>query len=202
MQPTDPVLQAAQQQQAMQQQAQIPQAPQPAQPNPMQQAQQQLQTDESNNQTEFSKIQANKQAAISQASRAMSTLNPGANSGDSTSDTMSKVGGALNTNNYSNMCLAYVDDQTGNKNRQSTAYNDYLVNANDGNIHTSGTPPKGARVYFAPTADNPAGHIGLSNGNGSFTGATTNEGIKTFSIQNWENYASQQYIGWAPAGSS
>lgn len=112
-----------------------------------------------------------------------------------------KVGGALNTNSYSNLCLKYVDDTTGNQNRQPTAYADYQVNARSGNINTSGTPPKGARVYFAPTQDNPAGHIGISLGNNMFRGATTNDGIKDFSISDWSKYANQQYIGWAPPNS-
>jgi hypothetical protein len=111
------------------------------------------------------------------------------------------VGKALNNNNYSNECLAYVDDQQGNKNRQPTAIADYQVNANAGNIQTKGTPPKGARVYFAPTPDNPAGHVALSDGGGSMTGATLDQGIETFKISDWEKYANQQYIGWAPPGS-
>lgn len=128
-------------------------------------------------------------AAISQA---LATLKPNGK------DPQTKVGTGLNTPNYSGLCLQYVDDQTGNKNRQPTAYADYQQNAASGNIKTDGVPPKGARVYFAPTPDNPAGHVGLSTGDGSFTGATTNQGIKTFSIKDWENYAGQQFIGYAP----
>lgn len=195
----DPILLAAQQQQASQPDQSSPQPQQPT-PSPVDLAQQQIQ--------QYSQVdQANeaamkqKQNAVSEASKAMATLNPQANSKDATSNTMSKVGSALNTNNYSGLCLQYVDDQTGNKARQPTAIADYQANEQDGNIKTSGTPPKGSRVYFAPTSDNPAGHIGLSNGDGTFTGATTNDGIKTFNIKNWESYAGQQYIGYAPPNS-
>ena len=133
----------------------------------------------------------NQQSAISQALGQL---------GDKS--TAGKIGGALNTNNYSGLCLKWVDDQTGNSARQPTAFADYQQNAASGNIKTSGTPPKGARIYFAPTPDNTAGHIMLSNGDGTGTGATTSQGIKTFNIKSWENYAGQQYIGWAPPNSS
>jgi hypothetical protein len=129
-------------------------------------------------------------------SSALATINPNGKS------PQIKVGNALNTNNYSGECLAYVDDQQGNNSsRQPTAFADYQVNAAQGNIMTKGTPPKGSRVYFAPTPDNSAGHIGIATGDGSFTGATTSQGIKTFKISDWERYANQQYIGYAPPGS-
>lgn len=196
----DPVqLAIQQQQQAQQQNAQAAPTDSPT-PSPVQMAQQQLQQyQQQDQQTEDGMKQ--KQQAIQSATKAMNILNPKADSQDQTSNAMSKVGSALNTNNYSGLCLKYVDDQTGNKDRNPTAYADFQTNEADGNIKTSGTPPKGSRVYFAPTSDNPAGHIGLSNGDGTFTGATTNEGIKSFSIKDWEGYAGQQYIGYAPPGS-
>lgn len=196
MQPQNPI------QLANQQQAQQPNQQQDI--NPIILAQQQSGQREQQIQQEGAlgqQDQQNSLDAISAASKAMSVLNPNANSKDATSNDMSKVGGALNTNNYSNQCLRFVDDQTGNKNRQPTAIADYQVNAQNNNIKTSGTPPKGARIYFAPTPDNPDGHVMLSNGDGTGTGATTNQGIKTFSIKDWSTYASQKYIGWAPPNS-
>lgn len=182
-------------------QQQVQQPDQQQDVSPIQLAQQQSSQREQQIQQEGALGQQDQQNALAAASKAMATLNPNANSKDSASNDMSKVGGALTTKNYSNQCLAFVDDQTGNTQRSPTAYADFQKNAQNNNIKTSGTPPKGARIYFAPTADNPAGHVGLSNGDGTFTGATTNQGIKTFSIKNWENYASQQYIGYAPPNS-
>lgn len=191
MQP-NPIQLANQQQQPGAQPLQQPNAD-----NPIALAQQQSQQREADIQQQAQIGQQNQQRAqdsIAAASKAMATLT----NGDKSRNTMSKVGGALNTNNYSGQCLKFVDDQTGNSARQPTAYADYQVNAQGGNIKTNGTPPKGARIYFAPTKDNPAGHIMLSNGDGTGTGATTNDGIQTYNIKDWEKYAGQQYIGYAP----
>ncbi|MHB9161540.1 MAG: hypothetical protein ACYC6W_11760 [Nitrosotalea sp.] len=173
-------------------------------PNAIQQAQQQQQPStpdpeqvlQANNAALLKKRQAATQQEAnsfpqSAISQAMAQVAP------NSKDPQVKVGGALNTQNYSGLCLQYVDDQQGNANRQSTAYADYQKNAQMGNIKTTGIPPKGARVYFAPTKDNPAGHVGLSNGDSTFTGATTNDGIKSFGISDWEKYADQQYIGYS-----
>ncbi len=143
-------------------------------------------------------LEQNQQTSLATVSKAYNMLNT--QTSDKVSNSMNKVGGALNTNNYSGLCLKYVDDKTGNTDRSPTAYADYQKNAAAGNIHNTGTPPKGARVYFAPTQDNPAGHVMLSNGDGTGTGATTNDGIKTFSIQDWSKYAGQQYIGYSTSG--
>lgn len=141
-----------------------------------------------------------RQSAIAQAAKAMAILKPNAKGSDETS-TMSQIGQANQTPSYAGYCLQYVDDQTGNTNRQPTAYADYQANQQSGNIKTSGTPPKGARVYFAPNSTNGnMGHVGISDGNGEFTSATDN-GVKTFNIQDWDKYAGQQFIGWAPPNS-
>ncbi len=167
--------------------------PDPALTNAIAQSQQQNQQIQ---QQQAAYAQASPQFSPAAISQATAALKPKAK------DPVTKVGNALSTKDYSGLCLAYVDDQTGNNNRQPTAYADYEANAASGNIKTTGTPPKGARIYFAPTPDNPAGHIMLSNGDGTGTGATTNQGIKTFNIKDWEKYAGQQYIGYAPPGAS
>ena len=112
--------------------------------------------------------------------------------------TQGKVGQAIATPAYAGYCLQWVDDQQGNKGaRQQTAYADFQQNQAAGNISTKGTPPKGARVYFAPNDTNGGmGHVGISTGNGNFTSATDN-GVQTFNIQQWDKYAGQDYIGYS-----
>lgn len=129
----------------------------------------------------------NQQGPISQA---LAQLNP------TGSDTQTNIGKAIKTPAYAGYCLKYVDDKTGNTNRQPTAFADYEVNAKSGNIQTSDKNiPSGARVYFAPDATNgKMGHVGLMNSDGSFTAATDN-GIQSFTIPDWEKYSGQKYIG-------
>lgn len=197
MQPQDPIQLAIQQQQQAQQQNQQPQPSNQEAPSPIQLAQQQIQQYGQENQ-QSAEAMKQKQNAMQQASKAMATLNPKANSSDSTSNTMSKVGQANSTGNYSysGECLKWVDDQQGNSSsRQPTAIADYQANAQAGNIETKGTPPKGARVYFS-SPDIPAGHVGISDGNGSFTSATDN-GVQTFNIDQWQQYAGQSYLGYS-----
>ena len=108
-----------------------------------------------------------------------------------------KVGKAIATPNYANLCLKWVDDKQGNTSRQPTAIADFQANAQAGNISTSNKIPDGARVYFSPDKSNgDAGHVGISNGDGSFTSATDN-GIQTFKIADWERYTGQSYIGFS-----
>lgn len=129
----------------------------------------------------------NQQGSISQA---LAQLNPQG------SDTQTEVGKAIKTPAYAGYCLQYVDDRTGNTNRQPNAFADYQVNAKQGNIQTSDNNIKfGARVYFAPDATNDKmGHVGLMNSDGTFTAATDN-GIKSFTIPDWERYSGQKFIG-------
>lgn len=113
-------------------------------------------------------------------------------------DPISQIGKAIQTPNYAGYCLKWVDDQTGNKNRLPTAYADYQANAQQGNINTStDNIPKGARVYFSPNDSNgQMGHIGISNGDNTFTSATDN-GIKTFNISDWQKLTGQSVLGWS-----
>ena len=134
-----------------------------------------------------SQPQGSQQAAISQAMGKLSSKDP-----------MGAVGKAIATPNYAGYCLQWVDDQQGNKNRQPTAYADYQANAQQGNINqSSDNIPKGARVYFSPDQSNGnMGHVGISNGDGTFTSATDN-GVQTFSLADWEKYTGQKYLGYA-----
>lgn len=198
----DPVLQAiAQQQQPLNASAQNGQQPQS--PSPIQQAQSQLQQNQQNISQEQAATKAKNALmstpsnSTSNAAKAMALLQPESKS------TITQVGKAIQTPAYAGYCLQYVDDKTGNSQRQPTAYADYQANQAAGNIDTSMKDiPKGARVYFAPNATNGGmGHVGLSNGDGSFTSATDN-GVQTFNIKDWEQYADQQFIGYAPPGST
>lgn len=111
--------------------------------------------------------------------------------------TIGQVGKAIQTPNYAGYCLKWVDDQQGSTNRLPTAYADYQSKAQAGNMNDSDNPPVGARVYFAPDQSNKnMGHVGISQGNGKFTSATDN-GIKTFSLQDWEKYTGQKFLGWS-----
>lgn len=137
----------------------------------------------------------NQSFPVAQISQAAATLKP------NNKDTMTQIGKAIATPDYaySGLCLKWVDDQQGNANRQPTAYADYQTHAQEGDIIASSKDiPKGSRVYFAPDASNgDAGHVGIANGDGTFTSATDN-GIKTFSLKDWQNYTGQQFIGYAP----
>lgn len=177
---TPQALQIALQQQNQPQQGQMP-------PSNLSQALKQIQLTKQKN-------QQNNQAAIAQAA---ATLTPNAN------DTLTNVGQAIQSPAYAGYCLQWVDDQTGNKNRQPTAYADYQTQAANGNIDSSSTNiPKGARVYFAPDSSNGGmGHVGLSNGDGTFTAATDN-GIQTFGLSDWQKYAGQQYLGYSKPSQS
>jgi hypothetical protein len=134
---------------------------------------------------------SNNQGAISQA---LSTLNPNGK------DTPTQVGKAIQTPNYAGYCLQWADDKLGNPNRQPTAIADYKAQVNAGNINTSmDNIPKDAKVYWDADATNGnMGHVGLSNGNSTFTAATDN-GIQTFTPEEWSQYSGQKFIGWSPA---
>ncbi len=180
----------------------------PTTPNPAQQAMQQQQQppdpnaapsaiDMLNQKTQQGdQVLAQEQGQLSNSqqasvSRAMGILKP------NSSDKMSQVGQSIATPAYAGRCLQWVDDQQGATNRQPTAYADYQVKAQQGDIQTNGTPPKGARVYFQPDASNGnMGHVGISTGSGSFTSATDN-GVKTYSLKDWSNFTGQKFIGWA-----
>lgn len=131
-----------------------------------------------------------KPAAISQAMGVLSSRD--------TKDPMGQIGQSIATPNYAGYCLQWVDDQQGNKNRQPTAYADYQTHLNNNDINTSSDNiPKGARVYFSPDSSNGnMGHVGISNGDGTFTSATDN-GVKTYNLNDWEKYTGQQYLGFA-----
>src|ERR1035437_639861 len=138
---------------------------------------------------------ANNSYSPAQLSQAMAQIAPNSPAGE--------VGKAIATPAYAGECLRWVDDKQGNTSRQPAAIADFQANAQAGNISTSDKIPSGARVYFAPDASNAtpdypngAGHVGISNGDGSFTSATDN-GIKTFALKEWSKYSGQRFIGWS-----
>ena len=182
----------------------------PSQPNPLLQAQQQVQQGQQVPTPEDvlaanDKLMAKKedqqktQNTYSPAilSQTMAMLNP-----QSTAPQVN-IGKAIATPAYAGLCLKWVDDQQGNTNRQPTAIADFQSQKQAGNIKTDiKNIPLGARVYFAPDDSNGQnGHVGIAQGNGKFISATDN-GIKTFSIADWERYTGQSYIGYAPAQGS
>lgn len=134
---------------------------------------------------------ANNSFTAAQISQALAVASPKSNS------PQVNIGKAIATPAYSGLCLKFVDDKQGNTARQPTAIADYQANAQAGNISTSEKIPANARVYFAPDDSNGGnGHVGISNGDGSFTSATDN-GIKTFAIKEWEKYTGQKFIGYS-----
>lgn len=191
----DPVLQQRAMQQALQQ-AQPQQQTDQTTPDILQQAQDQAAqgAQKINAKTQQQKNDFENADTIS---KAMAVLSPNANMKDGEANTMSKIGQSIATPAYAGYCLQYVDDKTGNTNRQPTAIADYQVRAQSGQVKTTGTPPPGARVYFAPDASNGnMGHVGLANKDGTFTSATDN-GVKTYSLADWQKYTGQKFIGWA-----
>ena len=198
--PNDPVTLAIQQQQAQQQQAsQSASQPQQPTPSPIAMAQQQMQQySQEDQQSEDAAKQ--KQSAMMQASKAMATLNPKANSNDQTSNTMSKVGQATSpSQGWANLCEAYAEQQTlGHQGVYPTAIAAYQANAQAGNINTSTDVPKGAQVFFnADEGNGGNGHTMVSVGNSKFQGPLQNGSIGTFTLPEWEKYSGQQYLGYA-----
>ena len=128
-------------------------------------------------------------SAISQA---VATLNP------NSTDPQAQIGKAIATPAYAGKCLRWVDDQQGNQNRQPTAIADYQTRAQAGQISNSTKIPDGARTYFSADQSNGnMGHVGIYNAKSdTFTSATDN-GIKSFSIPQWEKYTGQQLLGWS-----
>lgn len=200
--PNDPVIMAIQQQ--AQQQTQQPQQgaqPQQPTPSPIQMAQAQSQQYSQEDQQSEDAMKA-KQSAIAQASKAMATLNPKANSGNQVSDTMSKVGQATSPNQgWANLCEAYAEQQTlGHQGVYPTAIAAYNANAQAGNINTSSDNiPKGAQIFFNANEGNGGnGHTMVSVGGGKFQSPLQNGNIGTFTLPEWEKYSGgQQYLGYA-----
>jgi len=139
--------------------------------------------------------QANMQQAFPQSAiaQAMAQVDP---KGESK---LSEVGKAIKTPAYAGYCLQWVDDKQGvTGSRQPTAYADYQARAQQGDVKESTKDiPDGARVYFSPDSSNGGmGHIGIANGDGTFTSATDN-GVKTFSLNDWIKITGQKFLGWA-----
>jgi Bacterial SH3 domain len=76
----------------------------------------------------------------------------------------------------------------------ATAIAHYNARNSQGQIHTTGTPPSGALVFFAAAAINGyAGHVMLSEGNGNYI--TTASVISRVSL----SWPGAPYLGWAYA---
>ncbi len=184
-------------------QQQQPQVQQPDQqtPSPIALANQQItqRGQQINQEEDVSKNE--QQNAIASASKAMSTLNPGASSGDSTSNTMSKVGQAINpSTQWANMCEAFAEKQIyGKTGMYPNAYSAYQANAQAGNIKTStDNIPANAQVFMAPDNSNGMnGHTGVMQKNGKFLAPLSNGSIEEFSIPEWEKFSGQRFIGWS-----
>ena len=101
---------------------------------------------------------------------------------------------------YAGWCLRWVDDQTGNTQRQPTAIADFTTRAQNGQISQSDKIPDGARVYFSANAtNNNNGHVGLYDAKTNKFTSATDTGIQSFTIPQWEKYSRQEFLGWSPS---
>lgn len=108
-----------------------------------------------------------------------------------------------NNGNWGLHCLGLVNQafqsagQTIPNLQKGTAYQSYQAYQSQGQIHTEGTPPGGAIVFFDWTANNNVryGHIGISNGDGTFVGTTMNGNPPTTSAK--IDGCGLKYLGWA-----
>jgi uncharacterized protein YraI len=88
------------------------------------------------------------------------------------------------------VAVAYGRSSSG----YTTAYNHYLDLNRRGLIHRTGTPPAGALVFYGATAGNGyAGHVQLSEGNGSYI--TTAATVRRVSL----TWPGAPYLGWSYA---
>lgn len=101
----------------------------------------------------------------------------------------------LGATNWNWWCDRFVANAYGKANSgYATAYAHYQDLNRRGLIHRTGTPPAGALAFYAPGRSNgQAGHVQISEGNGSYisTAAT----VRRVS-QSWPGTA---YLGWAYA---
>ncbi len=109
-------------------------------------------------------------------------------------------GAALDGHEYDGLCEKWAEKQVyGKTGIFPSAMAAFNANAQAGNITSSKDPPKGAQVFFNSDESNGNfGHTGVSLGGGKFESATYN-GIKVFSIPDWEKNTGQVYIGATPS---
>lgn len=160
----------------------------------LQQGAQQLNSEDQQTRQTNEQNTPQQQAAIS---RALAALNPGANSGNKTFDTASKVGQAIQSPAYAGYCQQFVDDQTGAKTRYPTAAATWNAKVQSGEAHqgTDGMKP-GDVVEFRPDNTNAnLGHAAVVQKNGDLKMATYN-GVQTFSLKDWTTHTGQVPLGY------
>ncbi len=97
---------------------------------------------------------------------------------------------------FENRCEVAAENAYGTQYRYANpnaAWSDAVAR---GLAHTSGTPPRGALVFWNQAAPN--GHIGVSDGSGYFWATSVNGRIGRAQLPNYPAYSN--YRGWVPAG--
>jgi hypothetical protein len=99
------------------------------------------------------------------------------------------------TKDWFDWCLNWVNRTRAALGRGNAALSDPTAAAACGELDLQpGIAPRGSIVCFRPTAANPDGHIGLSNGNNTY--AST--GITHGGISVLDYLGNPNYWGWAP----
>lgn len=101
---------------------------------------------------------------------------------------------SLGGNQFIGMCEAFVEQMTKGKQGLFPS----AIAAWNGQKHQSGTSgmKAGDTVYFDADAGNGYnGHTGIYEGNGNFLSATNN-GIREYNINDWENMTGQKLLGY------
>lgn len=102
---------------------------------------------------------------------------------------------------YNNYCQAFVEQTTyGHQGIYDTANDAWNDNLQSGKAvqGTKGLKP-GDLLYFTPTQDEPAGHVGIYENGNNFVSATSN-GVKSMDINEWQKETGQQLQGYVPIG--
>lgn len=103
--------------------------------------------------------------------------------------------GQLGATGWNGWCDKFVANAYGRSaSGYYTAYQHYQNLRSRGLIHTTGTPPAGALVFYGPTSGNgQAGHVMLSEGNGTYiTSAAT---VRRVNL----SWPGAPYLGWSYA---
>jgi hypothetical protein len=99
----------------------------------------------------------------------------------------------LGHTDWNNQCELFVERAYGTSGRFPTAKDDYYWQKNNGFLHTTGTAPAGALVFFKSTT--PAQHVALSIGDG----LAISTGPKVYILKISDR---KDYLGWSVAPSS
>ena len=90
-------------------------------------------------------------------------------------------------------CELAVETSFGRIGAFPSATATYLYAKNKGYLRTSGTPPKGASVFYNTSA---AGHIALSTGDGHVWSTSVGHGIGNVGYTYFQNYRGWAMIPW------